>query len=251
MALLSTFVFFSFGRQLNLPVSWLFLRSQANLQARGWLWMATAREAVGKLEEERAFATIAGIPGLRVYRNVYIPTGDGRTAEIDLLILSAKGVFPVEVKGFGGSITGSRTRYEWTRRHRKKGRGKEAVTRFFNPIRQSNAHLAAASRYLGVPIGSCCGLVVFSDRATLEKVPSNTGSCIVLQTRELNAVMRRMLAKRKDRFSPAELRRLEARLDAIPKASDSMKRLHVVQARRAEQMRKAEQARRRECRRKG
>ena len=69
-----------------------------------------------------------------------------------------------------------------------------------------------------------------------------------LEDGEGYAAMRRLLARRENRFSPAELRRLEAGLDAIPKASDGARRLHVIQARRAERMRKAEQARRRERR---
>ena len=203
------------------------------------------RENIGRLEEDHALAAVTGIPGLKLYRNIYIPQGSGKTAEIDLLIVSRKGVFAVEVKGFGGVITGSNVRYEWVRCRKRKGSEGDVVTRFYNPVRQSEQHLAAITRYLGMPANSCCGLVVFSDRAVLKKVPPNTGSCVILQTRELSAVVRCMLARRKERFSAAELRQLEAKLDVIPKVGESTRRLHIAQAKRAERVRKAEQERRR------
>lgn len=205
----------------------------------------TTRETIGKQEEDRIFAAVSGIPDLKIYRNIYIPQGFRRTAEVDLLILSAKGIFAIEAKGFGFcTVTGSRIRYEWTRRYKRKS-STEVKVKFYSPIRQSNAHLEAVSRYLGVPSSFCCGLVVFSDRTVLKKVPPNSSSCIILQTSQLGSTLRRMLARRKRHFSPAELRQLEARLDAIPKACDGIKRQHILQARQAERRRKGEQERRR------
>ena len=133
--------------------------------------MMRAKEAAGKREEDLAFASVSGIPGAKAYRNIYIPLGGGRTPEIDVLVLSAKGVFAIEVKGFSGAITGSAVRYEWTQIRKKKRGGGIEKLKFYNPMRQSDAHLQAISRYLRIPLACCHGLVVFSDRATLKKVP--------------------------------------------------------------------------------
>lgn len=207
------------------------------------------RETIGKQEEDLAFAAISGLPDSKIYRNLYIPCG-GKTAEIDLLVLCSKGIFALEVKGFGSGsvITGSIIRYEWTRRWRKQKSRDAESTKFYNPIRQSDMHLKVIARYLGVPMDHCRGLVVFSDRAILKKVPRVTETCTVLQTRFLSSYFKRCLQQRKPRFSPAEFHRLETRLNALPRANDGMKRRHIQQVKEAERNRKAEQARRRASR---
>ena len=91
------------------------------------------REGIGKREEDLAFAAVSGIPGTKAYRNVYIPLRGGRTAEIDILLVSAKGVVAIEVKGFGGAITGSAVRWEWTRTRREKRSGGIERLKFYNP----------------------------------------------------------------------------------------------------------------------
>lgn len=207
------------------------------------------KQSIGKQEEDHVYAEVSSVPGVKVYRNLYVPCS-GRYAEIDILVLSAKGVFIVEAKAFGGTITGNVTRYDWTRRYKRRG-SSEVVTKFYNPIRQSSGHLQALSRYLCVPTKHMLGLIVFADRATLCKVPARTDNCVVLQTRFVTGYLKRCLASREVCFSPTELSRLEQRLDGFAgNTSDGVKRLHIIQARQAERRRKAEQERRRAARQK-
>lgn len=210
--------------------------------------MKSAKEDVGKREEDLAFAAVSGIPGTKAYRNVYIPLRGGRTAEIDILLVSAKGVVAIEVKGFGGAITGSAVRWEWTRTRRGKRSGGIERLKFYNPVRQSDAHLRAVSRYLRVPLASCHGLVVFSDRAVLKKVPPSTETCTILQTKYLRGALLRRLRAHGDRFSPAEASRIMQSIESLPVLGEEEKQRHIVQTRQAEKLRMAEQERRRQRR---
>lgn len=210
--------------------------------------MKSAKEDVGKREEDLAFAAVSGIPGTKAYRNVYIPLRGGRTAEIDILLVSAKGVVAIEVKGFGGAITGSAVRWEWTRTRRGKRSGGIERLKFYNPVRQSDAHLRAVSRYLRVPLASCHGLVVFSDRAVLKKVPPSTETCTILQTKYLRGALLRRLRAHGDRFSPAEASRIMQSIESLPVLGEEEKQRQIVQTRQAEKLRMAEQERRRQRR---
>ena len=203
------------------------------------------KRLAGQREEDRVFEVVSKLPGIKIWRNVYIPYGRGLTAEIDLLIVSQKGVIALEVKNYGhGRVVGSQRRFEWVI---DKGKGAKP-RRFFSALKQSDKHLEAVSRFLGVPPRCCKGIVVFSDSTVLKKVP-RTPSCTILNTRYLHGCLRRILASRKPCFSPAELRRITQRLDAVTNVSASVQRRHTLQVRQAEHARKAEQERRAEQRR--
>lgn len=206
------------------------------------------RESIGKREEDLAFAAVSGIPGTKAYRNVYIPLRGGRTAEIDILLISAKGVVAIEVKGFGGAITGSAVRWEWTRTRREKRSGGIERLKFYNPVRQSDDHLRVVSRYLRVPLASCHGLVVFSDRAVLKKVPPSTETCTILQTKYLRGALLRRLKAHGDCLFPAEASRIMRSIESLPVLGEEEKQRHIAQARQAEKLRMAEQERRRQRR---
>ena len=182
-----------------------------------------AKRLAGQREEDRVYDAVSKLPGIKIWRNVYIPWGGrGMTAEIDLLIVSSKAVIALEVKNYGkGRVVGSQRRFEWVI---EKGKGAKP-RRFFSPLKQSDIHLEAVNRYLGVPSRCCKGIVVFSDSTVLKKVP-RTPSCTILNTRYLHGCLRRILASRKPCFSPTELRRIAQRLDAVTNASSTVQRRH-------------------------
>lgn len=53
------------------------------------------------------------IPEKQILRNVYIPTADGKTSEIDLLVVSRKGLLVFECKNYAGNIYGDMKRKKW------------------------------------------------------------------------------------------------------------------------------------------
>ena len=74
------------------------------------------------------------IPENQILRNVYIPTKDGKTSEIDLLVVSKKGIFVFECKNYGGNIYGDASRPKWVQYIG----GKKNY--FYSPLLQNRNH---------------------------------------------------------------------------------------------------------------
>ena len=73
------------------------------------------------------------IPEKQILRNVYIPVA-GRTSEIDLIVISTKGIFIFECKNYGGNIYGDAKRQKWVQYIGNK------KCYFYNPIFQNKNH---------------------------------------------------------------------------------------------------------------
>ncbi|MGN1312595.1 MAG: nuclease-related domain-containing protein [Candidatus Nanosyncoccaceae bacterium] len=82
------------------------------------------------------------VPEAQILRNVYIPTSDGKTSEIDLLVVSKKGLLVFECKNYGGNIYGDAKRPKWIQ---YLGRKKSY---FYNPIMQNRSHAKHLREFL-------------------------------------------------------------------------------------------------------
>lgn len=89
--------------------------------------------------------------GTRFLFNLYIPKGENGTTEIDMLMLSAKGLFVFESKNYSGWIFGSERQPEWyqTLPH---GRGRSRKEAFYNPIMQNHTHIRHLQELLGADL---------------------------------------------------------------------------------------------------
>ncbi len=82
------------------------------------------------------------IPEKQILRNVYIPTADGKTSEIDLLVVSRKGLLVFECKNYAGNIYGDMKRKKWIQ---YLGKQKNL---FYNPFLQNKNHVKHLKKYL-------------------------------------------------------------------------------------------------------
>lgn len=87
-----------------------------------------------------------GIPEKQILRNVYIPTKDGKTSEIDLLVVSKKGIFVFECKNYSGNIYGDAKRQKWVQYLG----GKKYF--FYNPLMQNKNHARYIKEFLTLKI---------------------------------------------------------------------------------------------------
>ena len=85
-----------------------------------------------------------GITNQQILRNVYIPTPKG-TTEIDLLVLSKKGILVFECKNYSGNIYGDGKRKKWVQYLGKK------KFYFLNPIFQNRVHVNYLNSFLNIP----------------------------------------------------------------------------------------------------
>ena len=80
------------------------------------------------------------IPEEQIFRNVYVPTRNG-TTEIDLIVVSKKGLLVFECKNYAGKIYGDGHRRRWIQ---YVGRKKSF---FLSPLLQNKHHEQALRRY--------------------------------------------------------------------------------------------------------
>lgn len=118
-------------------------------------------------EEELRLLNQFGKKG-RILRNAYIPKGNGKTTEIDLLYITQKDVFVLESKNYSGWIFGNENDKQWTATFPNGER-----RRFYNPVRQNQNHIKWLKQYIGANF-PCYSIIVFSERCELKKIMVTT-----------------------------------------------------------------------------
>lgn len=99
----------------------------------------------GKSGEQIIYRTLIDqiyVPENQILRNVYVPTADGKTSEIDLLVVSKKGLLVFECKNYAGNVYGDAQRNKWIQYL-----GKEK-SYFYNPFMQNRSHVKHLKKYL-------------------------------------------------------------------------------------------------------
>lgn len=77
---------------------------------------------------------------VKLYKNLKIPLYDDFT-EIDVLIVSSKGIICVENKHLSGIITGNKNTKYWTQKKHNK------CKKVYNPIMQNNGHIKCLTHH--------------------------------------------------------------------------------------------------------
>lgn len=125
--------------------------------------------------------------GAKFLFNVYLPKEDKTTTELDVIMISPKGVFVFESKNYSGWIFGSDKDAYWTQ---TLPTGKKSTKKkFYNPVWQNKSHIENLKKAVGedIPI---CSVIVFSDRCELKKVDVALENAVVINRREVeNTVM--------------------------------------------------------------
>ena len=121
--------------------------------------------------------------GAKFLFNIYIPKENGETTEIDVLMISSKGIFVFESKNYSGWIFGEENQKGWYQTL-PVNRGKCHKERFYNPIMQNDTHIKYLKGFLGedVPTKS---MIVFSDRCTLKKLQIHSRDIIVINRKQV------------------------------------------------------------------
>lgn len=99
----------------------------------------------GKSGEQIIYRTLIDqiyVPENQILRNVYVPTADGKTSEIDLLVVSKKGLLVFECKNYAGNVYGDAQRNKWIQYLGKK------KSFFYNPFMQNRSHIKHLKKYL-------------------------------------------------------------------------------------------------------
>lgn len=156
-----------------------------------------------------------------VLKNVYLPL-KGKTTEIDLVMIHEKGIFVFESKNYSGWIFGDSEQLNWTQ---SLPNGEK--NRFYNPIRQNRTHIKALAEYLEKPVNAFVSYIVFSERCTLKKVPSDTSDVVIVRRPDMLKKLRAALKASSSLYTPAEIQRMADRLKETVNKTAEEKQLHI------------------------
>ncbi len=109
-------------------------------KGRGWLGEICVKLVIGKTKPNDRY----------VINDFRLRTSNGRTSQIDHIVINRNGVFVIETKNYSGRIYGQEQSQEWTQ---VLNYGK-VKNKFYNPVKQNKTHVYHISNIIGagVPI---------------------------------------------------------------------------------------------------
>jgi predicted RNA-binding Zn-ribbon protein involved in translation (DUF1610 family) len=110
-----------------------------------------------------------------VINNLMI-VNDGKSSQIDHIVINQKGIFVIETKYYAGRIYGDENHKEWTQ---VLAYGK-VKNKFYSPILQNKTHIYALSEVLGRKEGFI-SIIVFPKATLMTKTITNVGYLSVIR----------------------------------------------------------------------
>jgi len=158
----------------------------------------------------------------KIFKNIYIPYGENKTTEIDIVIIHQKGIFVIESKNYSGYIFGSENQKMWTQCLPNKIR-----KQFYNPIKQNRSHIDLLSKYIKISKYKMMSFIVFSERCKLMKVPENTKEYIVVKRENFTESIVNQLKIRDNLFTEKQVDYISNKLIPISSVSGTIKEQHI------------------------
>ena len=162
--------------------------------------------------------------GARFLFNLYVPTQNGKTTEIDVLMITSKGLIVFESKNYSGWIYGSEHQSHWVQ---VLGGGLHKA-RFYNPIMQNLSHVKHLKNTVGmhVPMWSA---IVFSNRCTLMDVQTHSSNVTVINRTDVARLVQSIWEHiTEDRLDAKELSAIYNTLYPFSQVDEKIKEQHVA-----------------------
>ena len=157
--------------------------------------------------------------------NILVPKRNGETAEIDVLLICAKGLFVFECKNYSGWIFGHEAQKNWVQ-ILPTGRKRSHKEYFYNPIMQNAAHIKHLKTLIGqnIPMHS---VIVFSDRCTLRDVTIKSSDINVAHHYNIASVITHILYQTKTDITEPEINSIYSKLYPYTQHSYQEREEHI------------------------
>ena len=171
----------------------------------------------GYLGEKSISVILSFLPSdkYKIINDILIKS-NGKTIQIDHLVISIYGIFVIETKNYKGWITGSDNSEYWT----KNVFGNKY--KFYNPIKQNKAHTLALSKQLGIKLNDFIPVIAFSNGADLKV---NTIHNVIYST-QINKVIK---TYSDIKFSEADIQKLCDKISLLNIVSPKDRKQHVLE----------------------
>lgn len=189
----------------------------------------SVRNNIGRYGEYYTYKRLKNFEseGSKFLFNIYIPKDNGETTEIDVLMISPKGLFVFESKNYSGWIFGSENQKNWYQTL-PASRGRSHKENFYNPIMQNHSHIKHLKAFLGtdIPVRS---IIVFSDRCTLKNVKITSNDISVINRYNVNPVVTAICNQSQENLlSAEEISNIYNKLYPCTQIDETTKAQHVT-----------------------
>lgn len=189
---------------------------------------------IGDLGETRLYNSLSAIPGSKkLLRHLYLPTGeDGRTTEIDLVMIHRTGIYVFESKNYSGYIKGRERKKRWIQVTRS---GKRP---FYNPIMQNAGHIRVLRRILyravdrsnSDPVAALGhryhSIIVFGNHCNIERVRIRKSRAHLVHYQDVEQLCRELMQRRAC-YSSEQIRQIAEILSNYTNVKKQVIRNHV------------------------
>lgn len=158
----------------------------------------------------------------RILTNVYLPTRNGNTTEIDLIYIHESGIYVLESKNYGGWIFGNERDRTWTQVFKSQRKEK-----FYNPITQNRGHINNLMRVLNISPNYVKSIIVFSERCTLKNITVYSSDVRVVKRNDLVRTLNGLIRQSSVRLSENQIIEIYNNLHRFTNVSDSVKNQHI------------------------
>lgn len=165
-----------------------------------------------------------------VFRNVYVPREDGSTSEIDIVLISVKGIFVIESKNYAGYIFGNENSRNWmvSLYSGKNWMGSKTTEKhsFYNPIWQNKTHIKALRKCIKTT-APFYSIIVFSNRGELKNVTFDKAKVKIFAADQFKAYLREVNNEYPDMLSTDEVDSIAENVIQYVGADSSVKQSHI------------------------
>lgn len=153
--------------------------TNVDIEEQKRLWDERGKGYYGEYMVFKELFSDKSVPGFgKILMNLQIPTPNGKSTEIDLLLIHETGLYVFEVKHYKGTIYGKVNDRTWTQYFRT-----ESNQTFRNPVEQNQYHIAAIGKmYPQIPVHS---FIVFTNGECDLRVECNVADISVCTLRHL------------------------------------------------------------------
>ncbi len=161
--------------------------------------------------------------GYKFLFNLYLPKEDGKTTELDVAMITRKGVFVFESKNYKGWIFGNDRQKYWTQ-CLYSGNRESRKEKFYNPVWQNRTHCRTLQEYLPSDT-EIFSVVLFSDDCELKKLTVSSSDVIVAKLSEADNIVKDVLQRSVS--DGLDIAQVYEKLFPFSQVSDTVKQKHI------------------------
>lgn len=193
-------------------------------QVSGNNYLSTIEDS-GKFGEYLTFKKLEQIKTYnKLLVNVYVPIGNDKYSEVDLIMICETGIYVFESKNYSGWIFGDEKNSHWTQ-----SLSYQNKYRFYNPIWQNKGHISALKSFIKTNEDRLFkSYIVFSERSELIDVVFNSNKTKIIHRYDLLETVEKDIEESQQVLSRGEIDRIHQALKPYSNVSKELKASHIA-----------------------